>query len=117
MFSRRIAAHATKFRRRRDSHAAEERAEGHNDSGKQLCRHSSLIELDDLGRRPAFTVFRNESTAAVVSVIDSEIDGENLHFDRVPRFGAFDINWTRQDVAAGSTLIAGNLADDCFQGI
>src|SRR5256885_17236985 len=102
MAARRIAAHTPEFRSRRHAHASKEGPKRNDDSRKELRRHRSLVERDDPGGQSLIAVFRDESAAAVVPVIDGEVDREDVYLENVAGFSAFHVNRTRQDVAAGS---------------
>src|SRR5262245_34953322 len=115
MPARRIAADTTQFLRRRHSHASEKGAKRNDNSWKHGRSHSFLVEWDDLCRCSGFAVFGNKSAAAVVPIIELEVDGEDLRLECVTRFRAFDINRTGQDVAAGSAPVSCDFIHDRFQ--
>src|SRR4029079_12010408 len=99
----------------RNTHASKERTERHNDSREELGGHGFLIELNDLRPCAAFAVFRHETAAAVVAIVDVEIDGKDLHFQRIAGLGTFNKNRTGQDMTARTSPIAGDVRYDLLQ--
>ena len=77
--------------------------------------HVLAVEREDLRRRAALAVLRHEAAAAVVAVVDRQIDRQDLHLERVARLGAFDVHRAGEDVTAGPAAIAGHLGDDRLQ--
>ena len=53
---------------------------------------------------------RHEPAAAVVAVVDREVDREDLHLERVARLRAFDVHRAGQDVPARTATVAGRYA-------
>src|ERR1051326_2683176 len=115
--ARRIAADAAQLRIRRHTHTAEKRTHGDNNARPEFRGHLVFVEWNNTGRFRPVAVLRKESAASVVTIIDREIDRENLDLERVTRFGAFDVKWTGEEWPSGSPLIAGHLIDDFLQGI
>ena len=58
------------------------------------------IERDDRDGAPALAVLAHEAAAAVVAVVDRQIDRQHLHLERVARLRAFDKDRTGEDVPA-----------------
>ncbi len=106
----RIAADAADFRRRRNTHAAEEGPQRYDDVWKERRGHRLAIEANDRLAAAGLTVLADESAAAVVAVGDRQIDGQHLHFQRVARFSAGHVDRAGQDVTAGPAIF--HLLDD-----
>src|SRR5207249_7071457 len=115
--ARGIAAYAAQLRIRRHAHTAEKRAHGNNNARPEFGSHPIFVEWNDTGRFRLVAVLRKESAASVVTIIDRQIDRENLDLERVTWFGAFNINGTGKYVPAGSPPIAGHLLNYFLQGI
>ena len=60
-----------------------------------------LVERNDRGARRLVAVLGHEAAAAVVAVVDREIDRQDLHLERVTRLRALDVDRSGQDVTAG----------------
>src|SRR5882724_9479998 len=63
----------------------------------------------------AVAVLRHDPAAAVVAVVEREIDGENPDLQHVARLGTLDINRPSQDVPARPAAVAGDLRDHPLQ--
>src|SRR5204862_3844303 len=86
------------------AHAAEERLHRDDDTRHELRSHRLLVERDQaaaLTARSAIAVGRDEAAAAVVPVIDREIDRQDLHFEHVAWLGPFDVYRPGKNVSAG----------------
>ena len=59
----------------------------------------------------AIAILGKESAAAVVSVIDREVDGEDLYFERIARLRPFDINRPGQGMRATSGVVSPQFLD------
>ena len=70
---------------------------------------SSVMIFD---RTRPIAVLRDEAAAAVVAVVDRQVDRQHLHLEHVARLRAFDIDRTGQNVPARSAPIAGHFGDD-----
>ena len=110
----RVAAHAAKVAGRRDTHAAEKRLQRNDDPRHELRRHGLSVEGDDFCRTPRYSS-PARSRCSRCSRSRSADDRQDLHFERVARLGAFDIDGTGEDVAARSAFVAGHLGDDRLQ--
>src|SRR5215467_7457110 len=115
MPARRIAAHASELRSRRDTHAAEERLERDDDARRELRGHLLRVDRNDARRDLAVAVLRQDAAAAVVAVIDVEADRENLYLEHVARLRALDEDRSGENVPAGAAAIAGHLGHDGFE--
>src|SRR5262245_46430900 len=115
MPARRIAADATQFRRGRHSHASEKGPKRNDNSRKHSRGHAFLVKWDDLCGSTRFAVFGKKSAAAVVPIIEREVDREDLYLECVTRFRAFDENRASQDVTAGSAPVSCDFIHDRFQ--
>src|SRR4029077_12815031 len=109
---RRVAAHPTGFGRGRDPHAAEEWAQRHDDAGCELGAHGAALERDDAHGHPWLAVLRQHSAAAVVAVVDREIDREDPHLEHIAGLCALDEHGTGEDVTPGAAALPGHLGDD-----
>src|SRR6185503_3086966 len=88
--ARRDAADAARVGGGGDSHAAVERVEGNDDSRLELGGHLLAVELKDLGGDVLLAVLGEIAIAAVVAVVEGEIDRQDLDLEDVSRLGALD---------------------------
>src|SRR5262249_53671356 len=108
----RIAADTPGRRLGRDPHTAEERLERNDQARPELRGHRLLVQLNDLDADRAIAILGQETTAAVVAVVDREIDREHLHLEGVAGLGAFNKDRTGENMTARPAPIAGDLRDD-----
>src|SRR5580658_1340196 len=74
----RIAAEASGLGARRNTHAAEERPQWYHDAGSELRGHAPAVERDDAHRSARLAILRQYPLAAVVAIVDRQIDRLNL---------------------------------------
>src|SRR5256885_13748140 len=94
---------------------SEERPQWYDDPGSELRGHPVAVEWDDAHRRVRLAIFRQYPLAAVVAIVDCQVDRLNLDLEHIAWLCTLHIHRARQDVPPGAAPIAGHLTDDFLE--